>query len=46
MANVSPVADADETCNSEDILVIPRITDEFQDKIRLWINYSIRMLID
>ena len=46
MANVSPVADADETVKTEDILVIPRTRDKLQNKIRLWINYSIRMLID
>jgi hypothetical protein len=46
IANISPIADADETNDDEDFLVIPRTRDPFQNKIRLWINYSIRMLID
>jgi hypothetical protein len=43
-ANAPPIADLDETDNGEDILVIPRIGDKLQNKIRLSIDYSIKII--
>jgi hypothetical protein len=34
MANVSPIADTDETANDDDIFIMPRIRDRFHNKIR------------
>jgi hypothetical protein len=43
-ANAPPIADLDETDNGEDILVIPRIGDKLENKIRLSIDYSIKII--
>jgi hypothetical protein len=43
-ANEPPIADLNETDNGEDILVIPRIGNKLQNKIRLSIDYSIKII--
>jgi hypothetical protein len=44
MTTVSPVIVAGDTNNGEDFLITPRTRDRFPSKIRLWNNYSVKIL--
>jgi hypothetical protein len=44
MANVGPIADLGGTDNDEDIFVLSRIRNRFQNKIRLWRDYSVKIV--
>jgi hypothetical protein len=45
IADVSPIVNPGETNDHEDILIIRRTEDMFQAKIRLSINYSVKIFI-
>jgi hypothetical protein len=43
MANINPIADLDETDNGGDIFIMPRIGNRPQNKIRLYVNSTVRI---
>jgi hypothetical protein len=42
--NEPTIADLNETANDEDILVVPRIGDKLEKKIRLSNDYSVKII--
>ena len=44
MANVTPIEDTDETVNGEKIFIMLRTRDRFRNKIRLSMDYSVKIV--